>query len=354
MRKITFWMLSAAAAISAQSVSVVGLGAMPDGSNPSGTTAAFRAAFSMAPNGLIRVPAGNYAIDNGGGPFMVNNFSGQLEFEGGARLVFQNSQNGAIWFTGGSNARIRGLRIVYAIAPAFRNSPQEGIKFSGTTDTFLMDTTVENSPAAGILFYDSIRPHVVNALVHDTMADGLHFANCQDPEVSGLTTYNTGDDGLTFVNYSQYTDRPGGTATNLVIRQTKARGIAVVGQSDVVISNFVVDGTASSGVLCGQDQSYNTRVSDRATFANGVIRHAGTVSPATGNNYGIEFNAPVSCSFSNIEVESSAGRGVGGMAPQGRVRIQGVRVKGNAQNEAFSFFQTGAPRSSSSAYTPPA
>ena len=294
----------------------------------------------MAPGGLIQVPAGSYSIDNSAGPFAINNFSGQLEFQGGARLVFSNSQNGGIWFTGGSGARIRGLRIAYSTPPLSRNSPQEGIKFSGTTDTFLADTTVENSPAAGILFFDSIRPRVVNANVQNTLADGLHFANCQDPEVNGLTTLNTGDDGLAFINYSQYTDRTGGAATNLVIRHSQARGIAVAGQSGVVVGNFVIDGTASSGVLCGQDQSYDTRAADHVLFSNGVVLNAGTVSPSVGNTYGIEYSYQTSCSFNHIEVTSSAGRGVAGMAPQGRVRLQSVRVKDNAQAEAFSFFQT--------------
>lgn len=323
-----------------QMVNVLDLGARNDGQGSSTTTAAFRTAFQIAAQGQIRVPAGRYSIDNSAGPLQIKDFSGELLFEGGASLEFTSSQNGGIWFTSGTGARIRGLHVTYATAPAIRNSPQEAVKFSGTTDTFLTDPWIERSPAAGILFYDSIRPRVTNATIQNTLADGLHFANSQDAQVTGLNTLNTGDDGLAFVNYSQHPDRNGGTATNIIVRQSHARGIAVVGTSDVVITNFVIDGTSSSGLLCGQDQSYNTRASDRVQFSMGIVRNAGTVLPAAGNDYGIEFSHQKKCSFSDIEVSASAGRGVGGSAPEGSVRVENVRVRGNLKGEAFSFAKT--------------
>jgi hypothetical protein len=321
-------------------LNVLDLGARNDGQGSSATTAAFQSAFQIAAQGQIRVPAGRYSIDNSAGPLQVRGFSGELLFEGGASLEFTNSQNGGIWFTGGTGARIRGLHVTYATAPAIRNSPQEAVKFSGTADTLLTDSWIERSPAAGILFYDSIRPRVTNATIQNTLADGLHFANSQDAQVTGLNTLNTGDDGLAFVNYSQNPNRNGGTATNIIVRQSHARGITVVGTSDVVITNFVIDGTSSSGLLCGQDQLYNTRSPDRVQFSSGVIRNAGTVLPLVGNNYGIEFNSQKKCSFSDIEISEPAGRGVGGLAPEGSVRVENVRVRGNLKGEGFSFVRT--------------
>ncbi len=331
-----------------QTINVLDLGARSDGQNTGSTTSAFRTAFQRATQGQIRVPSGRYAIDNSAGPFIVHGFSGELLFEGGATLVFTDPQNGGIWFEGGTGARIRCLHVTYAIAPTIRNSPQEAVKFSGTVDTLLTDPWIDRSPAAGILFYDSIRPRVVNATVQNTMADGLHFANSQDARVTGLTAINTGDDGLAFVNYSQYTDRNGSAAANIIVRQSHARGITVVGTSDVLITNFLIDGTSSSGILCGQDQSYNTRASDRVQFSNGIVRNAGTVLPLAGNGYGIEFNRQKSCSFSNIEIVDAAGRGVGGFAPDGTVRVDNVTVKGNLRDEGFSFARTGVVEVSNS------
>jgi parallel beta-helix repeat protein len=322
-------------------VNVQTLGANPNGTNAAATTAAFQTAFTNYPTGQITVPAGTYAIDNSAGWLTVNNFSGSLVFEGGATLMFTSNEMGGLLFIGGSGATITGLTANYSTVPTYRNSPNEMIKFSGTTNTTVTNITVYNSPAAGILFYDSVNPKVTNATVIDSWADGLNFSNCQNAQVTNLTTENTGDDGLSFLNYEQYPNLTGGLAQNISITNSQARGIAVVGQSNVTVNGFQVKGTASSGVLVAQDTYYNTRIPANVLIENGTISGAGTVLPLGGNQYGIEYNSQTSATFTNITVTGSLGPGMSGAAPSGSVTASGITVESPGPGSpGFLFYQT--------------
>lgn len=321
-------------------VSVVSLGAHSDGTNAAATTAAFNAAFIRYPSGQITVPAGSYLIDNSAGPLLINNFSGQLVFEGNATLIFTTNTLGGLFFEGGSGARITGLRATYAVAPTVRASPNEQIKFSDTTDTVLTDTVVQNSPAAGLLFYNAIRPKVVNATVMNSLADGLHFANCENPQVTNLTTLNTGDDALAFLNYAMYPDNTGGMAENINITNSHSRGISILGQSNVTVTNFQIHTTSSSGVLVAEDPTYDTRVPSGVLVQNGSIAGAGTLAPLAGNQYGVEYNSQTDVTFSNITITGSGSNGFSGTAPSGSVIAQGINVQSPLNGQGFLFYQT--------------
>jgi polygalacturonase len=326
---------------SAQSVvSVTSLGAHSDGTNSAATTAAFQAAFANNSNGQILIPPGSYLIDNSTGPLTINGFSGKLLFQGSAQLVFTNNTNGGLLFEGGSGAVITGLHATYAIPPAFRNSPNEEIKFSGTVNTVLMDAVVQNSPAAGILFYGSINPNVVNATVINSLADGLNFSNCQNAQVTKLVTRNTGDDGLAFVNYTRYPNLIGGLAQNIVITNSKARGIAVAGQSNVTVNGFQIHNTSSSGVLVAQDTFNGTRIPANVHIEDGTIYSAGTLGPLVGNQYGIEYNAQESVTFTNISVFAPGNNGLSGTSPGGSVTVKNVAVHSPLTGLGFLFYQT--------------
>lgn len=334
--------LTFCAAMAYCQVSVVTLGAHSDGTNASATTAAFNAAFTTYPSGEIVVPSGAYLIDNSRGPLLINNFSGQLVFQGKAMLVFTTNSMGGLFFEGGSGARISGLQATYATPPTVRASPNEQIKFSDTTDTVLTNTLVQNSPAAGLLFYNSIRPKVVNATVMNSLADGLHFANCQDPQVTNLTTLNTGDDALAFLNYAQYPNNTGGMAENIKITNSHSRGISILGQSNVTVSNFQIQTTSSSGVLVAQDTAYNTRVPSGVQVHDGSITSAGTLAPLAGNQYGVEYNSQLDATFSNLTIIDSGSNGFSGAAPNGSVIAQGIRVQSPRSGVGFLFYLTGS------------
>jgi hypothetical protein len=326
--------------ISAATVNVVSLGANPEGLKASATKAAFREAFDKHPAATIVVPAGKYLIDNSAGAFVVNNFTGQLQFATGAQLFFTTNTKGGIWFSGGSGARIDGLNVNYQESAPVRVIAQEAIQFIFTTDTLVSNVQSKNGPSAGLLFWQCIRPKVVNATVTSTRADGLHFANCQDPQVFNYTGTDTGDDGLAFLNYKSGPPNSGGYAQNITIRRSKSRGITVIGQSDVTVSGFFVDGTASSGLLCGEDPVYKTAIPSSVIFTSGTVQNAGTITPRAGNQFGIEYNLQNSCTFSQISVSGSWGNGVAGKAPSGRVVLKDIHVLGSTTGGGFGLFQT--------------
>lgn len=330
-------------------VTVTGLGAHADGTDALATTAAFQKAFASEPTGEIVVPPGRYAIDNSAGPLTIHDFGGRLVFQGAAQLVFTTNTNGGLLFEGGSGARISGLRATYARAPTVRKSPNEEVKFSGTRDTVLTDTSVENSPAAGILFFESINPTVTNASVRNSLADGLNFSNCQNGRVTNLITENTGDDGLAFVNYTKHTNLTGGLAQGILVINSKARGIAIAGQSDVIVSGFQVHNTSSSGVLVAVDRANGTRAPGNVLVENGAIYDAGTLAPVVGNHYGIEFNSQVYATFANIDVFGSGDNGLSGTAPNGSVVVSNVRVNSPRTGIGFLFYRTKNVRISGSA-----
>jgi hypothetical protein len=325
-----------------------------NGANAASTTAAFNQAFSRVLfNGQIVIPRGDYAINN---PLTISNFSGQITFETGARLLFQNNGSVGLHFSGGAGAKITGLHATYRF-PATRRGTAAEILFSGTTDTRVANAVIEAATAIAIQFIDSIRPQLQNIVVVNSLADGVHFANCQNAEITSLRTENTGDDGLAFLNVaSDSHNYTGGFAKDITIHNSRARGIAVAGQSDVSISGFRVDNTSSSGIICLQDTAYNTRVPDRVRFSGGVIRNAGTLTPLHGNQYGIEFARVNGATFENIEVfgapiypSGAMARGVSGNAPYNatsspiaRVRLSHIRVFGAGETVSYDGFNLDA------------
>jgi hypothetical protein len=336
-----FMVLALGPACSARlTVNVTALGAHADGTDSVATTAAFQKAFASDPEAEITVPPGSYLIDNADGPLTITNFSGRLVFQGNAKLIFTTNTNGGLLFVGGSGAIITGLRATYATPPSVRKSPNEELKFSRTSDTILTDTVVENSPAAGILFYGSTNPSVTNATVLNSLADGLNFSNCQDARVTHLLTYNTGDDGLAFVNYDDSPNLVGGVAEDIVINNSKARGIAIAGQSNVTVNGFHIQNTSSSGLLVAKDTANHSRIPSRVLIANGDIFNAGTLEPLVGNQYGIEFNSQGSVTFRNIAVFRSGNSGLSGTAPNGTVTVNNVSVNSPLRGLGFLFFRT--------------
>jgi hypothetical protein len=318
-----------------ETASVKDFGAVGDG--VTNDTAAITAAITATASGTLIFPEGSYLINNSSGPFAVSNFQGEMIFLGNAKLLFSTNTKGGISFTSGSNAKIYNIRIDYVTPPTTRTNAQEGIAFYSTTDTTVTGVYVESSPAAGLLFGQCIRPQVSGVVIESSQADGVHFNNCQDPQIDNLITVSTGDDGLAFVNYASQADYSGGTATNIIIRNSKSRGIAVVGQSDITISNFLVDGTASSGIFTAYDSSYATRYPAQVNWSSGVILNAGIVTPLIGNQFGIEYADVVSVKYNDIQVINSASRGMSGTtAANGLIEASDVTVDSATTNNGFN------------------
>jgi hypothetical protein len=329
------WMGVCPSAVAASSCAVTSYGAFSDATHAASTTEAFRRAFSDCSNGQVYVARGTYLIDNNGGPHIVQGFRGELIFDN-AKLLFTNNRNGGLYFIRGAGARVRNLRIGYQTPPVVRNSPQEGIVFDSVIDVDVENVVVENAPGAGLLFTGCVRPRVTNVTILSSKADGVHFANCQEARLTNVETHDTGDDGLAFVNYGAGPDYRGAIATHINIKNSKSRGISVVGQSDVTISDFSIDGTSSSGVyVAAEGEPYYTRVPNNVRFYDGVVNDAGTIAPLIGNQFGIEYSDVHSVEFSHIRVNSSGNRGLSGIAPFGNVKAKDIYVYANRRGEGI-------------------
>lgn len=323
-------------------VSVADFGASPSAS----ATTNFKAiqkAFQQYPNGRILVPPGVYAIDNSTGAIYIENFNGELKFEGDAEFVFQDLSQGGLRFVGGSGARLEGIHTNYRSQPSVRVA--NVLTFTSTTDFFLKDVIAENSPGAAIWFASSIRPKVTNAHVNFALADGIAFVNSEDCMLMNYTSIGTWDNGLAFYSYSDQPDLNGGFVKNIRITNSNAHGVAIVGPSNVVLSDFVIDTTQGSAVMVGTDYAYAMRHSDMVLVEHGHIRNSGLLPPApntntNANKYGLEYTDPVSCVFSDIEIENSANRAVSGAAANAKIFLRNIRSRSNQSDGAFIFYKT--------------
>lgn len=299
------------------------------------------------------LPSGSYLMDNshtvpgrganGDGVINVDGFSGDLEMRGGSRIVFLDSTKRGFVFYRGTGAVFKNVDLTFDTKPEYRVVPEECLKFDLHDDVRVLSPRINGSASAGILFYRSKNPVVRDAIVRDTMADGIHFANCQDAHAYDCTTLRTGDDGLAFVNYADSPAFTGGYANNISVTDSNARGITVVGQSRVVIENFQIKNTNSSGLLVASDASYNTRVPSNVIVRNGTVRHAGyKVDPSgkTGNEFGIELDTFDDAALFDIRVLNSKSRGLSsfgrrsalGRITNGRFTLRNVFVYGANDN----------------------
>jgi hypothetical protein len=232
----------------------------------------------------VYFPPGDYRIDNSGADVTIAGFEGEVAMAPDARFVFTDSAHRGLVFSGGTGARFLGVSTAFVTRPAERTGPNECLLFLSTTGTYVEDVHIDGSAAAGLLFYQCTRPTVVRALITGTMADGLHFANCQDGRADRITTQDTGDDGVAFVNYANGPANTGGLATNLLITNSQARGVAVCGQSGVTIRDVVVNNTSSPGVLCEYDSTaWFTRQPEDVVIERVRITNGGRADASTPN-----------------------------------------------------------------------
>jgi hypothetical protein len=277
----------------------------------------------------IFFPPGDYLVDNSGPYVVIEGFGGKLTFDPGARLVFTDTARRGLVFNGGTGAEFYGLRTTFKTLPLSRVSYQECILFESSTDTLVRNANIRGSAAAGLVFSVCTRPRVAHAVITETMADGLHFANCQDAKASNVLTENTGDDGVAFVNFAIYPDMSGGLATDVTVRNSRARGITVIGQKDVTIERFEVDQTAASGILCAYEENFRTPSNVR--FVGGTVKNAGRQPGLSekdpSNRAGVEFGRVRSVEFEDIRVTSPATDGVHGWAPDGTVHLYNILVE---------------------------
>jgi hypothetical protein len=237
-------------------------------------------------------------------------------------------------FVNSNGCVVENINLDFVSAPSLRNS-NYGIYFYRCSNVTLNNTCVKNTSGAGVLFLECIKPKVYNLVVENTLADGLHFANCEKPVFDLITTNNTGDDGVALVNYGSALNYTGGEGTRIFVKNSAARGIAVVGQSNVNIEKFTVDDTSSGGIYIAQEGAYNTRVPDNVRFIDGVINNAGCYGVGVGNRFGISYNNTGYVYLKGIQVNGAYSRGFSGVS-SGFVNAQDIEVNNTVIGDAVN------------------
>ncbi len=256
-----------------------------------------------------------------------------IRFEPGAVLMGDDPSVSGLEIRNTSGVTLSGATLAWRREPRQRIRFGAGVLVMGSTDVRVERVLVEGFEGAGLLFESCLRPVVSGARVRKTSADGVHFANCGQSLAEDVDCQDTGDDGLAFVNYRRLPDASGGTARRIAITNSNARGITVVGQSDVSVSEFRVTRTRGSGIYVAQENSYGTRFPHNAVFENGHVDQAGAVEGRAGNKCGAELVRAHNARLSSITLSNSRSRLLGVNGATGTLRLSNLTLRDNSDGE---------------------
>jgi len=291
--------------------------------------------FNNNPTADIYLPPGNYTVNNTPGYMNINHYSGHFLSAANAVIILTDSTKGGFNFMYGTGARLENMDVTYLARPKVNRTDQHTINCSTDTNYVVKHVRVNGGPGVGLLFNLAINPQVSDVIVQNTIADGCSFYSCKNAQINNLNTYNTGDDGMAFFNGTAKPDFNGATATNIIINNSKARGIAVF-TSDVTISNFTIDSTSASGLYIAKES--NTRVPNNVHVSGGTINHGGRVLHGrgkTGNQYGLLVNAADSVYLSDIHILNSLSNGFEVISPNGVIVADNITVFKSDTNNVY-------------------
>jgi hypothetical protein len=276
---------------------------------PAGTASLER--FIASHNGYkIQIPPGTYVLNNSRGKsgITLHNFTGELNFAVGARLLCTAYSSSAGWCVNIQHAKglvIRNIWVGYMgkiTRMLLRTEAVTGaLQVWDSENVSVYRPHVDASTGIGFVLGNSRTVHVFDAEVLNTAADGLSFVNDAEGYLNGLYARRTGDDSLSVLNYEFYPNNTGFIGTNIRSYASNARGISVPGQSEVKISDFYVQDSVKAGIITQTDFSFHTRRPKNVTWSNGRIANSGL--------FGIQTDAADHVSYNNIHVASSASGG---------------------------------------------
>jgi parallel beta-helix repeat protein len=241
------------------SLSVASLGAVPNDNVDD--SAAIQRAIDSAPEGTnVVFPPGVYLHNN-----VINVRGRGVKLWGyGAVLEGTNPRAHALilW---GNNTEVYGFTLTNHTEGRLLAEEHSGISLHLTTGSILRDNTVVGASAAGILIWGAQDYKILANTVVDTKADGIHsFGGARNGLIEGNVLRNVGDDCFAVVSYIN--DRS--LVSNITIRNNscvggKARGISVVGGTDILITGNMIQASAAAGILLVSEESYQTYAAKR-------------------------------------------------------------------------------------------
>ncbi|NGZ75398.1 right-handed parallel beta-helix repeat-containing protein [Saccharibacillus sp. VR-M41] len=264
----------------------------------------------------LTIPAGEFTLS---GIFVIDGIKVVGAGKSATVLASTNPENGSIDLKG-DKAELRNLKHEYKTTVPRGNGSHEknSITVRSATNFVIDNVHVSKSSTAGIMItYGAANGTVTNNLVENTGADGIHMTN----SVNSMTVENNvvrgvGDDCIAVVSYKDGADLP---VRNITIRgndvgyNSKARGISVVGGTDVLIENNKVQETQMAGVYISVEGSYNTQNVDRVKVNNNTINHTGIQEPQNHPNVLVYASQGVidNVEFNNNMITNGAHRGIG-------------------------------------------
>jgi polygalacturonase len=299
------------------------------GNGEADDTAALLRALAEYEGDLV-VGAGTYRFAH---TLPVRGSGRSIRFEPGATLLGDDPSVSGLELRSTRGVTLTGASLAWRREPRQRIRFGAGVLAMGCTDVRIELARVDGFEGAGLLFESCLRPVVAGARVRKTSADGVHFANCGQPLAQDIDCQDTGDDGLAFVNYRRLPDAAGGSARRVTVTNSNARGITVVGQSGVTVSDFKVTRTRGSGIYVAQEDSYGTRFPHDTVFENGSVDQAGMIEGRGGNKCGAEIVRAHNTRLSGVTISQSRSRLVGVNGATGTLRLSNLTLRDNRDGE---------------------
>lgn len=159
--------------------------------------------------------------------------------------------------------------------PRMDNLDQQKLVIAGNHDT-ISSVNISGSAAAGVFVNGAQNFTIKNVNVANTRADGVHVtASAGYGVVDNVRTDHTGDDGIAVVSYSDGPPCHDIVESNLVVASSAARGIAVVGGTNVTVRDFTSSDSGAAGIyIATEGAPYFTRSVDHVNVSNGSISTA--------------------------------------------------------------------------------
>ncbi|NGZ78108.1 right-handed parallel beta-helix repeat-containing protein [Saccharibacillus alkalitolerans] len=261
------------AAAPAGSISVTAYGAVGNGKKDS--LKAFEKALSAAKKQgkSVYIPAGNFLLSE---RLSINGVKVKGAGADRSVLTSTNPESGSIDLKGKS-AGLQDLTHVYRKTGKRDGSDSKNsVTVLGASDFSITNIRIIGAGTAGILVRDGANGVISGNLVKSTKADGIHITEgSRQITVENNIVKQTGDDAIAVVSYN----KDPGTTSGITIRGnsvgygSKARGISVVGGSDVTIEKNKISNTEMAGIYVAVESRWDTRsVNDIKVSRNTVVK----------------------------------------------------------------------------------
>ncbi|MDO7908402.1 glycosyl hydrolase family 28-related protein [Paenibacillus sp. JX-17] len=299
----------------AAEISVISCGATPNDSTDD--YPAFAAAIDKAKKSgaAVYVPAGNYRLSK------ILTLDG-VSLRGAGKevttLTSTDPYKGSIDIKG-DGVKLSGIKHVYnTVVPRGDGANEKNsITVRGATHFTIDNVYVSKASTAGILVMGAAHNGAItNSTVEGTNADGIHITDASYTiTISNNTVKGVGDDTIAVVSYKEDI----AAARDITIKgndvgyMSKARGITVVGGSNVLIENNSVKDTMMAGIYIAVEGNYNTYNVNEIKINSNTVDHTGIQEPQNHPNVLVYASQGTidNVIFNNNLFKNAAHRGLG-------------------------------------------